>query len=79
MREGQPEEGYNFHKDTDSSAVISLSDRNEYNSQHRLRQSLAAVWYHTPTVHTSLLMSPIGSTGPVVHLHGLTRSVKSQL
>ena len=46
---GQPEGGYTFHKDTDSSVVISLSDRNEYNSHHRLRQSLAAIWHHTPT------------------------------
>ena len=28
---------------------------------------------------TSLLVPPIGSTGPVVHLHGLTGLVKSHL
>lgn len=31
---GQPEVGYIFHKNTDSSFVSSLGDRNEYNSQH---------------------------------------------
>lgn len=40
---GQLEAGYAFHKDIESNVVSSLSDRNEYNSQHRLRESLAAV------------------------------------
>ena len=32
---------------TSSSAVFSVSDRNRFNSQDKLRQSLAAVWYHS--------------------------------
>ena len=50
-KDGQPEIDYSFHKDTDSSAVSSLSDRNAYSLQHSLRWLLAcaaaAVWHHT--------------------------------
>ena len=34
---GQLKAGYTFYKDTGSSAMPSLSDRNEYNLQHRVR------------------------------------------
>ena len=55
----QLEAGYTFHKDTDSSAVSSLSDRNKYNSQHRPRQLLAAVWpIHTLVNVTHWLHRP---------------------
>ena len=43
---GQLEAACTFHKDTDSSAVSSLSDRSKYNSQHRPRRSLEAVWHY---------------------------------
>ena len=33
--------------DTDSNDVLSVSDRNRLNPQDRLKQSLAAVWYHS--------------------------------
>ena len=36
-----------FQKDIDSSVVSSLKDKNDYNSQYRLRWSLAAVWHCT--------------------------------
>ena len=45
----QSEVGYSFHKDANSSVVSSLSNRNKYNSHHRPRQSLTAVWYHKRT------------------------------
>ena len=45
--DGQPEANYTFYNDTDSSAVSSLSDRNEHNPQHRPRRSLEAAWHHT--------------------------------
>ena len=56
---------------TDSNDVYSVTDTNSLNPQDRLRQSLATVWHHT---HTPLLIAFTGSTGPVVHLHGLTGS-----
>ena len=34
-----------FHKDTDSNAVSSVSDRKRLNPQDRSRWSLAAVWH----------------------------------
>ena len=43
---GQMEAGYTFHNDKESSAVSSLSDRNEYNLQHKPRRSLAAVCHN---------------------------------
>ena len=67
---GQQETGYTFHKDTGSSPVPSPSDINEYNSQYRLRVETAVG--SSLASHISLLIPPIGSTGPVVHLHGLT-------
>ena len=39
----------NLHKDTDSSAVSSVSDRKGLNPQDRSRQSLAAVWHQSHT------------------------------
>ena len=39
--------GNSFHKDTDSNAVSSVSDREGLNAQDRSRQSLAAVWYQS--------------------------------
>ena len=44
---GQLEASYTFYKDTDSSVVSSLSDRNRYNSENKPRQSLGATWHHT--------------------------------
>ena len=52
---GQPEAGYIFHQDTDSRAVSSLSDRNEYNSETFIDSSLLQ--------RMSLLIPPTGSTG----------------
>ena len=34
-----------IYKDTDSSAVSSVSDRKGLNPQHRLRQLFAALWH----------------------------------
>ena len=34
---------YTFHKNTDSNAVSSLTNRNEYNSHYKPRWSLAAI------------------------------------
>ena len=34
-------------KDTNSSTVSSVSDRNKLNPQDKSRQSLVAVWYHS--------------------------------
>ena len=61
---GQLEVGYTFHKDTDSNAraEFSLSDRNEYNSQHRPRRLLAVA---SLAPHMPLFMPPIGSRVPV--------------
>ena len=42
-KDGHLEAGYTFHKDTGSSAVCSLHDRNKHNSQHRLRYSTGPV------------------------------------
>ena len=67
--------GYTFHKDTDSSAVSSLSNRNKYSSQHMAETVVGS----SLAPHMSSLMAPNGSIGPVVHLHSLTGSVKSQL
>ena len=39
--------GLNLHKDTDSSAVSSVSDRKGLNPQDRSRQSLTAIWYQS--------------------------------
>ena len=63
VKEGkQLDARYTFHKDTGSSVVSSLHDRNKLNSQDKLRiigSSLA--------LHTSVLMLFTGSTGPVVY------------
>ena len=59
-------------QDTDSSSVCPVSGTNSHNPQDRPRQLLAIVWHHT-----SLLMLFTGSTGPVVHLHGLMGSRKA--
>ena len=48
-----------------------VSGTNSHNPQDRLRQSLYSL-----APHTSLLMPFSGSTGPVVHLHGLTGQEK---
>ena len=59
-------------EDTDSSTVCPVSGTGSHNPQDRPRQLLAAVWHNT-----SFLMPFTGSTGPVVHLHGLTGSRKA--
>ena len=56
-------------EDTDSSTVCPVSGTSSHNQQDKLRCSLAP--------HTSLLMQFTGSTGPVVHLHGLIGSRKA--
>ena len=58
--------------ETQTAVVCPVSHTNSHNPQDRLRQSLATVWHHT-----SLLMLFSGSTGPVVHVHGLTGSRKA--
>ena len=40
---GHPEAGYTFHKDTDSSAVSLISDRNRHNPQDRTRQLITHI------------------------------------
>ena len=54
--------------------MCSVSDTNSLNPLDRQRQFLAAVCSLAP--HISLLMPFTGSTGSVVHLHGLTGSKK---
>ena len=52
IRGGQPEVGYTFHKDTGSRAMSSLSDRSEYNSQHRpYWQQLGATHIFVNAIH----------------------------
>ena len=45
--DGQMEAGQSLHKDTDSNAVSSVSDRKGLNPQDRSRQPLAAVWHQS--------------------------------
>ena len=61
-------------EDTDSSRVCPVSGTSSHNPQDRPRQSLAS---YSLAPHTSLLMPFSSSTGPVVHVHGLTGSRKA--
>ena len=70
---GQPEVGYAFHWDTDSSAVSSTNDKTDtvHSPQDDHWQQLAP--------YASLLKPRSGSTGPAVHPCRLTGSAKSPL
>ena len=61
-------------EDTNSSTVCPVSGTSSHNPQDRPRQLLHGC---SLASHTSLLIPFTGSTGPVVHLHGLTGSRKA--
>ena len=64
---GQPEVGCTFYKGHRQQCYV--TDTTAIHSTGRDGTELVGSGL---APHTSLLMSPIGSTGPVVHLHGLT-------
>ena len=65
-----------FHQDTGSCVESSISNRSRHNPQNRSRQLLAVVG-SSLAPHTSSLMLFTGSTGNIVHLHGLTVQQKA--